>query len=100
MVGDATALYTGGDVVYHTTWDTSPLGEAMRAHGPENHEQITAAMRSRGIALVLVSVSELDRLHASGWYDPDVTVDRVREWLVASGERVMVWPGRELWRLR
>ena len=57
-------------------------------------------MRELGVAFVLVNARELDRLHASGWYDPDVTVERVRAWLIASGERVMVWPGRELWRLR
>ena len=100
MVGDAAVLYACGDTVYHTTWDTSPVGEAIREHGPDSSTQITAAMRERGISLVLVNVSELDRLHASGWYDPDVTVERVRAWLIASGERVMVWPGRELWRLR
>ena len=100
MVGDAAVLYACGDIIYHTTWDTSPIGEAIREHGADDYEQITDAMRELGVAFVLVNVSELDRLHESGWYDPDVTVERVRAWLIASGERVMIWPGRELWRLR
>lgn len=91
LLGDATPLYFAVPALYHTTWDRSPLGEAIRS-APDDPAAWTAALRSAGVRLVLVSFAELDRLHRSGWYDPAVTPEAVREWLRAEGRVVHSWP--------
>lgn len=88
LLGDATPLYylgaTGGTdagVIYHTTWDRSPLGDAIRAR-PDDPAAWSAALRARGITFVLVNLDELARLIAKDRnFDPDVTIDRVLAWL-------------------
>lgn len=101
LLGDATPLYylgaTGGadaGVVYHTTWDRSPLGDAIRAR-PEEPAAWTDALRGRGIGFVLINFDELDRLiEHDRYFDPDVTTARVRAWLADPGARcevVKVW---------
>src|SRR5690606_15247325 len=83
FVGGATPLYflpAGGvdAVVYQTTWDRNPLGDAIRAH-PDDMAAWTAAVRgsARGPAIdfVLVDFDELGRLYPSDqsrpvWFDP------------------------------
>ncbi|HEV7785689.1 MAG TPA: hypothetical protein VGQ28_10165, partial [Thermoanaerobaculia bacterium] len=95
MVGGATPLYFRGSltglVVYHTTWDTSPLGLAMRAH-PAQPPLWTEALRARGIQYVLVDFSEVARLTRDGWSDPDVTLDAVVHWVLECTEPVHEWP--------
>ncbi len=100
LLGDATPLYYLGPILYHTTWDRSPLGDAMRA-APDDPAAWTRALRSRGVDHVLLSEFELARLHASGWYDPPVTAQRARAWLDREGHLVKAWPegGRYLFRL-
>jgi hypothetical protein len=102
MLGGSTPMYFIGDVVGHTTWDTSPLGEAIRAHG-DDPEAWTRALRARGISHVLIDLGEIGRLRASGdagadgarrgWYDPDVTLERAMEW-GATLVPVRVWEDR------
>jgi hypothetical protein len=101
LLGDATPFYFTGRVLYHTTWDTSPLGAAIRKN-PDNPDEWTRALRARGVELVLVNTREIDRLASSGWYDPAVTLDAVARWLSAWGEPVRQWPasGHALFRLR
>src|SRR5690606_10580208 len=48
LVGDATPLYHGAPVLYHTTWDESPLGRAVRAH-PGDFEAWTRDIRGLGV---------------------------------------------------
>ncbi|MBY0261875.1 MAG: hypothetical protein K2Q20_06000 [Phycisphaerales bacterium] len=102
-------------VIYHTTWDTSPLGAAISA-APDSPAAWSAAIKARGCAYVLVNFDELDRLvRRSRYYDPNVTLERVARWLAdpASGltlERAWTRPGadgasaagtgRALYRLR
>ncbi|MDQ7014390.1 MAG: hypothetical protein Q9O74_10910 [Planctomycetota bacterium] len=90
LVGDSTPLYFGPGVVYHTTYDTSPLGELMRDF-PDDPAAVARGLREMGIGWLLVSDSELRRLQASGWYDPDVTADRVREFADSLGGAAMLW---------
>lgn len=108
FLGIATPLYflpPGGvqSVVYHTTWDRSPLGDAMRAH-PDDPKAWTAAIRaSRNgppVEFVLVDFDELSRLtahtdlhadHKDSWFDPDVTPERLRRWLGEECEVVRAW---------
>lgn len=91
LVGDATPFYLREPVLWHTTWDASPLGELMRER-PEEPGAWTDALRERGVRWVLVNFAEIERLQASGWHDPLVTPQRVGEWIEESGELVRTWP--------
>lgn len=101
LVGDATPIYLRRPVVYATVWDTHPLAEAMRAH-PEDPAAWTAELHAAGIRWVLISFSELERLAASAWSDPNLTPGAVAEWTDTLGVPMRVWPdqGRALFRLR
>ncbi|MBC7835017.1 MAG: hypothetical protein H7Y88_07940 [Phycisphaerales bacterium] len=88
LIGDATPLFFRVPVLYHTTWDTSPLGHALRVPGPDDPGAPVAwatALRARGVTHILVNFSELERLHrgdpeveGDSWYDPAVTPDVLR----------------------
>jgi hypothetical protein len=101
LVGEGAPLYYGSGVVYHTTYDTSPLGELIRA-APDEPAAWAAALRERGIAWLLVSPGELTRLQRSGWYEPLVTPDAVRQFAETQGGAARVWPemGRYLVELQ
>ncbi len=101
LLGDSTPIFYSRPVVYHTTYDESPLGRAMRS-APGNPEQWTRVIRKSGIDHVLVNYSELARLNVSGWYDPDVTPPAVDAWLRQWGEVIHAWPGSQhvLYRLK
>jgi hypothetical protein len=100
LLGDSTPLYmpgklARGELVYHVTWERSPLGELIRTLG-DKPEEWTRELRARNVRWVVLNTSELARLRASGYYDKDVTPERVREWLelwadpVHSGQGVQV----------
>lgn len=101
LLGGATPLYFAPPVLYHTTWDTSPLGQLMREH-PAEPRVWSARLRQRGVVYVLADLAELTRLSRSGWYDQHVTAPVVLEWLDEVGEPVMGWPdsGQLLYRLK
>ncbi len=80
LLGDSAAFYFPGPLVYHTTWDSSPLGEILRGT-PSGAIAWSEKMRERGIGAVLVNPGELDRLIGASWYDPAVTLDVVGKWL-------------------
>jgi hypothetical protein len=66
---------------YHTTWDTSPLGEAIR-RAPDDPGAWSRWLIARGIGYVLVDYSELTRLVEKDHnFDPAVTIARVRGWI-------------------
>ncbi len=91
LLGDSTPLYVRPPVVYHTTWDASPLGEAIESG--KTPEAWIAHLRDRGIDLVLVNLSELHRLiERDGWYDPRVTMARVEAFMDALGTPIRAWP--------
>lgn len=91
LLGDSTPLYFSVPVLYHTTWDRSPLADLMRTH-PEQPAEWVTELRSRGITHVLVNLGELDRLQHSHWYDPLVTPRAAAQWLAAVGTPVQAWP--------
>lgn len=99
LLGDATPLYILRPVVWHSTWDTSPLGQIIRAHG-DDQDAWTAALLDRGISLVLVNYSELDRLvNKDHWYDPIFADVDVRGYFDAHAQRVAQWGPRVLYQL-
>jgi hypothetical protein len=91
LLGDSAVLYYRPPYIYHSTWDTSPLGLMMRAD-PDRPAVWTEKLRKEGIPLVLVNFAELDRLHRSRWYDPLVTPEAVQEWLRTEGTLIRSWP--------
>jgi len=96
LVGSATPLYYREPVVYHTTWDASPLGEAIEA-SPGDPSAWTESLRGRGIELALIDFGELTRLiERDGWYDPRVTPERVSSWARSLGTPARVWDGGRL----
>ena len=64
-------------LVYHSAFDASPLGNIIRK---QNHDpmQITQALLDAGFTHVLVGWQELERLHRRYGYDPDVTAAQLR----------------------
>lgn len=92
LLGDATPFYILRPVVWHTTWDASPLGEIIRVYG-DDHRAWAAALIERGLPLVLVNEAELHRLGIiDGWYDPDVAASDWRGFFESHARPVMVWP--------
>ncbi len=92
LFGDATPFYVLRPVVWHTTWDTSPLGEIIRAHG-DDHRAWAAALIERGLPLVLVNEAELSRLAVvDEWYDPVVAASDWRGFFESHARPLMVWP--------
>ncbi len=92
LLGEATPFYYTGRVVYNTTWDGWPLGEAIDS-APDSPHAWSAALRDRGIDAVLVCIPELERLRRSGYADPRVTPERVARWLESAAAPVRAWPG-------
>lgn len=102
LLGDSTPLYVLGatgdqrssPVVYHTTWDRSPLGDAITA-SPGEPRAWSLALRSLGVRHVLVNFDELGRLASRDrYYDPRVRMEDVARWLASptSGlRRVRDW---------
>ncbi|MEZ6241480.1 MAG: hypothetical protein R3B57_00400 [Phycisphaerales bacterium] len=92
LLGASTPLYLARPVVYNTTWDSWPLGEAVE-QAPDDPEAWSAALRARGVTHVLVDFGELGRLSQSGWIDPRVTPEAIEAWLGSLGRAMKVWGG-------
>lgn len=80
LLGDSTPFYVPGPLVYHTTWDASPLGDAVRttAESEDAPFEWSGKLLDRGIDKILINFSELSRLIESKWYDPAVTPEVFR----------------------
>jgi 4-amino-4-deoxy-L-arabinose transferase-like glycosyltransferase len=74
LLGEATPLYFTRPVMYHTTYDTSPLSGLDPAEWNE-------ALREQKVDLVLVDLAEISRLERSGWNSPGVTAETVSAWM-------------------
>ncbi len=94
LLGDATPLYLRPDIVYHTTWDRSPLGEIISA-SPDDQERWLRELGADGITHVLINRAELARLRASGWLDPSLTEGAVARLEAALGPPLVRWPQRD-----
>ncbi len=101
LLGSSTPLYFRTPVLYHTTWDRSPLGHAMRTH-PGEPALWARSLQDAGVQYILADFAELDRLTRSGWYDPLITSGGAMAWLDAHAEPVAGWPnaGQLLYRLK
>lgn len=102
LLGDSAPLYFKGSILYHTTWDRSPLGDAIRAH-PDDDSPWVDWLRAQGVRYILVNMAELHRLcDIDHWYDPDVTPDLALRFTARWCDPIRAWPqsGQYLVRLR
>lgn len=91
LLGEARAFFVRPPVVYHTTWDASPLGDAIESAPEAGPNAWTRHLREQGIGMVVVSEPELARLIGKdAWYDPRVTPERVSAWVASLGEPLWV----------
>lgn len=101
LLGDAAPFYCTRDVIYNTTWDAWPLGDAVRA-APGDPGAWTAALRATGIDHVMVDEIGLGLFWRSGTHDPVVTPEILNAWLEHPSTRpVQTWvqEGKHLFRL-
>lgn len=91
LLSRATPLYASVPVLYNTTWDAWPLGDAIREF-PGEPARWSERLRERGVTHVLVDFSELRRLTRSGSIDPAVTEAAVTDWLSEAAEVEAGWP--------
>lgn len=90
LLGDATPLYHTGKIVYNTTYDAGPLGDAIAAN-PQNPARWIDALLARGITRVLVNKAEIDRLSRSGWLDPAITPEAIEQSIGRFGRIERTW---------
>lgn len=90
VADNARLLYLNRPFAYATPFDPNPLGQLIRDHGPDAAD-ITAALRDAGFTHVYLGVSELNRLHRTYGFDPDVTLDTLGR-LVREGRWRQVAP--------
>ncbi|MBX3390835.1 MAG: hypothetical protein KF691_15405 [Phycisphaeraceae bacterium] len=86
LLGDSTPFYVPGPLVYHTTWDASPLGDAVRTTKESENAPFewSGKLLDRGIDAVLINFSELGRLIEIKWYDPAISRDVLTRWFPAT----------------
>ncbi|MFG0328289.1 MAG: hypothetical protein ACF8PN_00165 [Phycisphaerales bacterium] len=93
LLGDATAFYLARPILYHTTWDRAPLGEAIRTTQSDDPRAWSRELKSRGVEFILINFAELARLiETDDWYDPEVTRERVAALAIEAGEPLGAWP--------
>ncbi|MEO1237963.1 MAG: hypothetical protein AAFX76_14355 [Planctomycetota bacterium] len=86
VVGDNQALfYLRPDFVYASAFDPSPLTPILRT--TDDPDRVAQALRDRGVTHLWVGFSELNRLHATYGFDPEVTADAVARLAASWGWR-------------
>lgn len=108
LIGETTPLYFPPGTLYSTTWDRSPLADAVgRTMDSGQHVPAAAStdtvsngaeqawteeLRRAGATHAFINLSEIERLHRSGYLDPRLKPDVVRRW-VGSNRVIRVWNG-------
>lgn len=90
LLGESGSTYAMRPVIVHSTWDASPLGDAVRAT-PEDPKAWARALWKRGVRYVALNPAELQRLWSTRWYDPAVTPDAVGRFISTQTEVVRDW---------
>lgn len=104
LLGDATPFYVRGDVRYNTVYDRWLIEDAIERH-PDEPGRWSGMLAARGVDIVVIALSEIDRYARSGWLPESIDPDRLVEWIDGLGEAVMVWrdprgvPMRAVYRL-
>ncbi len=74
LVGNATALFWEGDIVYNTTFDRNLLGDELRAGGAEGAAKW---LRERGFNYVVIDWAEVKRLRGTYGFDEAITPEAI-----------------------
>lgn len=100
---DGFARPARSQIVYHTTWDRSPLASVMPLpDGTGVHPWSLHLRRALGVRYVLINYDELARLIVRDrYYDPAVTIQDIARWRLSPEARlrtVKAWrePGARL----
>jgi hypothetical protein len=96
LLAEARPFYFTIPTIYSTTWDASPLADAIRKD-PANPQAWAAALKSRGTTHILFNAAELARLQRSGkppsgWADPALTSAAVDRFFTTQCTPVRSWP--------
>ena len=91
LLGDATPFYLRSRVLYSTTYDTPPIAAWIDAH-PEEPAAWIGGLRSMGVDWIVINRAELGRLSGSGWLDPSLSSEHLRDLADTLG----AYPGVEL----
>lgn len=94
LLGDSTPFYLNPVYLYHTTWDTSPLGRLIMEYRDDPDQWAHQLAEQYDVKYLLINWSELARLiEKDHWYDPNVTLSAVRELRDAASTRLIRnWP--------
>ena len=94
LLGDSTPFYLNPAHLYHTTWDTSPLGRLIVEYPDHPDRWAQQLAEQYDVRYVLINWSELARLiEKDHWYDPNVTLLNVRILRDAGSTRLIRnWP--------
>jgi hypothetical protein len=99
LIGDnGSLLYIRRPVVYSSAFDASLLGELIRRHGGDVR-QVTLSLRRAGITHVWANLADLQRLHQTYGYDPQVTPQNLAGLTTAGWQRIRL-PSRHTVLLR
>ena len=90
LLGDATPIYIRGDVRYNTVYDDWMIAEAIESN-PNDPKAWTQHLRNRGVDLVVVAFSEIERYARSEWLPDPVDPDRLIVWIDSLGSPIQVW---------
>lgn len=91
LLGDATPFFLRPRVMYNTTYDTPAIGPLIAGH-PGDPSAWVGGLRTMGMDWIVINRSELERLSASGWLDPSLSPEHLRDLVDTLG----VYPGVEL----
>lgn len=96
LIGESTPFYIFNSIpiIWHTTWDTSPLGVLIRKYPEQPTKWVSELHNKLNIDYLLVNFSELNRLsNKDHWYDPDLTTNNLQKILIpATVQPLYQWP--------
>ncbi|MCA9302771.1 MAG: hypothetical protein KC996_01475 [Phycisphaerales bacterium] len=78
LLGDATPFYLRLRVLSHTTYDASPLASIIAEQSNDPVAWIVG-LRAVGADWIVINRSELERLSSSGWLDPALSPEHLRD---------------------
>lgn len=104
--GFATPLYLDKPIRYHTVWDVSPLGRALRQAAPDSPKAEARAaigwLKEQGFTHVLVNYEMLDLwLKPENYgYDPSISPNKLQDWAKYGLQLVQIMGPMHLYRVK
>ncbi len=104
--GFATPLYLDKPIHYHTVWDASPLGRALRQAAADSSEKEARAaiawLKEQGYTHFLVDYEMLDLWLKPGnyGYDPSISPNKLQDWTKYGLQLVHIRGPMHLYRVK